>query len=81
MFLDTLLFLCCIIFLFSILMLIRNKLVYEFRITAIEYVGNFLKIQINTHNEYKPEVWDVLKEPSYNEMMFMLSCWTYKSFY
>ncbi len=75
-------FIWCVLVLeaFAFLMLIRNELVHIIRSKAINNISKAHLRQISRHNTYT-SCNKILNNPSYNKMMFMISNWTYKSFY
>jgi hypothetical protein len=63
-------------------MLIRNYLVFRYRARAIDELRDYQMNIINTNiSKHTQEMWELLNEPTYNTMLFMITCWTYKSFY
>jgi hypothetical protein len=74
-FYDIMVILCLII-------LIRNPLVFKYRTRAnnelYKYQMNIIDTNISKHTH---EMWKLLDKPTYGIMLFMITCWTYKSFY
>jgi hypothetical protein len=62
--------------------LIRNPLVFKYRTRArnelYKYQMNMIDTNISKHTQ---EMWKLLDKPTYGTMLFMITCWTYKSFY
>ena len=63
------------------LALFRNYLVFNIRNQAIDFIHNFNIKMINEHQKYESITLDILEKPSYYKMMFMITCWSYNSFY
>jgi hypothetical protein len=63
-------------------MLIRNQHVFKYRRRALDelykYQMNIIDTNISKHTN---EMWKLLDKPGYITMVFMVTCWTYKSFY
>ena len=67
---------------FGLVILIRNQLVFKYRTRAsnelYKYQINMIDTNVSKHTH---EMWKLLAKPTYYTMLFMITCWTYKSFY
>jgi hypothetical protein len=67
---------------FCFILLIRNQLVFKYRTRASNELYTYQMNIINTNiSKHTQEMWELLNKPSYITMLFMITCWTYKSFY
>ena len=67
---------------FCLLMLLRNKIVHTCRLKAIDEIYNYQQMIIATDiKRHTSAVWELTEAPGYTKMLFMITCWTYKSFY
>lgn len=68
-------------FLFCMLMLVRNELVYKARTHLL-----CLAFRKDSHGHYSPTIFDsvnykLLDKYAYGDMMWMFNKWTFKQFY
>ena len=79
---PALLFILLCIQLFCLVMFIRNQLVFKHRIKAVDFIYNFQLNQLETSpKKHTTKTWNLLDNPSQEAMLFMITCWSYKSFY
>jgi hypothetical protein len=65
-----------------LILLIRNPLVYRYKLRATDELYKYQINMIDTNvSKHTHETWNLLNKPSYITMVFMVTCWTYKSFY
>lgn len=65
----------------AVFFLIRNNIVYNARMRAIDTLSQFGREMLSRHESSQP-VWEwYSNQPSYNEMMFDWRSWTFKQFF
>ncbi len=79
---NPVLFFCVVAQVLCLVMLIRNHLVYRYLGRAIDTIYSYQMNMIeNNPEKYTSDVWKLLNKPSQGAMLFMITCWTYKSFF
>jgi hypothetical protein len=82
MIISVILYICFVGLIFSIVMLIRNEIVYKYTIEALEITSNRAKKLIDEGCPDFMSPYKKLEEyGSYNQMLFDISAWKFEDFF